>query len=131
MTSSGGRGRVKWRRGWLLLLEPHVLERRGVRERLDQRQSRLFDARPEGPDESVLPDRREGDAVGEDALDLVQHLLALLSIHLLDLPGEEALHLGDRAVGEPALAGGEGLETRGGIPRRPGGADEDPAELVV
>src|ERR1700716_91047 len=100
---------MRWR-GWLLLLEPHVLERRGVRERLDERQPRLLDPRPEGPDESVLPDRREGDAVGEDALDLVQHLLALLAVHLLDLLGEETLHLGNRAVGEPALAGGEGLQ---------------------
>src|SRR5204862_301037 len=50
--------------------ESQVLERRGVGERRDQLQSGLLEARAVGADEAVLPDGREDDVVGEDALDL-------------------------------------------------------------
>src|SRR4030095_12071963 len=101
----------------LLLLETHILEGCRIRERLDQLKTALFHPGPEGADEAILPDRRDVHPVGEDSLDLVQHVFALLAIHLLNLLGEECLDLGDRAVGVEALGSGGGLD-----PPRRGGA---------
>src|SRR5439155_23339376 len=111
--------------------ESQVLERRGVGERRDQLQSGLLEARAVGADEAVLPDRREDDVVGEDALDLVQHLLAPLAIHLLQLPGEPRLDVRQAAVGAGAAARRVRFEARGRVAGGAGGADEEVADLLL
>src|SRR5205807_620548 len=86
---------------------------------------------PEGADEAVLPDRREDHAIGQDALDLVQQLLALLAVHLLQLLREQRLDFRQAAVGARAAARGVGLDTRGGVAGGAGGADEHVADFPL
>src|SRR5215468_1592555 len=114
-----------------LALQPKVLERRRVGERRDQLQPGFLDVRPEGPDEPVFPDRREDHALVQEPLDLEQRLLALLAVQLLQLGLKEALDLRDRAVGQGAPAGRDGLEARRGIAGRARRADEEPPQLLV
>src|SRR3989449_3880638 len=105
-------------------LEPQVLERSRVGERGDEGQPGLLDAGPEGADEAVLPDGGEDHAIREDALDLVQHLLALLAVHLLQLLREQRLDLGQGPVGARAAARRVWLDAGGGVAGGAGGADE-------
>src|SRR5437588_614869 len=65
-----------------LRLEPDVLHWRGVRKRRDELEAAFLHAGSDAPDEAILPNRREHDALEEDPLDLVQQLFALLAIEL-------------------------------------------------
>src|SRR4029077_17109385 len=62
-------------------------------ERRDQAERGLLHARAHPADEPVLPDRREDLLLEQDALDLVERLLALLAVALAGLALEEVLHL--------------------------------------
>src|SRR5215468_2221627 len=86
------------------LLHPHVLDGRRPRVWVDEHEGRLhhFRAHPARPDEVV--DGREPDALVEQALDLVQHGLALLPVRLPRLLLEERVDVGIAAVGEVAVA---------------------------
>src|SRR5215510_794126 len=82
----------------LLPLEPDVFVRRRVRVGRDQGEGRLLDLGSHASNEPILPDRGKYHLVAEDLLDLVQHLLALLSVDLLGLALEEILDLGQGTV---------------------------------
>src|SRR5262245_166393 len=91
-------------------LHPHVLERAGVGEALDQVDARLVHARTDAPDERQLVDRHVDDLVVQDLLDLVQERLAPLRVGLARLPLEEVLYLGQDARGVDAALRDVGLE---------------------
>src|SRR5215467_4421191 len=93
----------------LLPLEPDVFVRRRIRIGGDQGQGRLLDLGSHASNEAILPDRDKYHLVAEDLLDLVQHLLALLSIDLLRLALEEILDLRQGAVRVAPLLRGERL----------------------
>src|SRR6185503_9486681 len=82
-------------------LEPDVFVGRRVRERGDESERGLLHAGADAADEAVLPDGREDLLLVQDALHLVQQLLALLAVALAGLPLEQILHLGQypRRVG--------------------------------
>src|ERR1043165_4392118 len=101
-------------------LEPHVLVGRGVGIRRDQGQRGLLGARAHPADEAVLPDRGEDLLLEEDALDLVQQLLALLVVALARLAIVEILHLGQHPRGVGAALHGHDGQARG---RVAGGAE--------
>src|SRR4030095_7804802 len=87
-------------------LQPEIVEGRRVRKGGDQRQCRLVDPRAHSVQEGILPYRGEDDTVGQDALDLPQHFLALLPVQLAGLALEQILDLGDHTGGvESALRG--------------------------
>ena len=96
-----------------------------VGERRDQGQRRLLQPRAHAADEPVLPDRREHHPVVEDALDLVQHLLALLPVELPRLALEEILHLRQHAVGVGAVLRRDALDARGRVAARALRAEHD------
>src|SRR5262245_29772148 len=101
------------------LLHPHVLDGRRPRVRVDEHEGRLHHLRahPARPDEIV--DGAEADALVEQALDLVQHGLALLPIRLPRLLLEERVDVGIATVGEGAVArhglrhAGRGVDVHG------------------
>src|ERR1700736_6124975 len=80
-------------------LEPDVFVGGGIRERPDQAERGLLHARAHPADEPVLPDRREDLLLEQDALDLVERLLALLAVALAGLALEEVLHFREHARG--------------------------------
>ena len=61
----------------------------------------------------------------------MEHLLALLAVHFLELGGEERVHLRDRPIGQDPARRGERLEPCGRVARGPGGAHEEPLELLL
>src|SRR5260370_33541924 len=63
-------------------LQRDVLEGARVREILNQAEPRFTDPRPRAVDEAQLPDRRIDGPFGEDLLQLVQDLAALLPLQL-------------------------------------------------
>src|SRR5262252_7909899 len=99
----------------LLPLEPDVFVRRRVRIGGDQGQCRLLDLGPHASNEAILPDRDKYHLVAEDLLDLVQHLLALLSIDFLRLALEKILDLRQGAVRVAPLLRGERLHASGRV----------------
>src|SRR5262245_60049532 len=78
-------------------LEREVLVGRGVREALDVIDARLLDSRPDAPQKRQLVDRHVHRPLVHDLLDLMEHRLALLPVHLAGLALEEILDLGDDA----------------------------------
>src|SRR5215510_659583 len=99
----------------LLPLEPDVFVRRRVWVGGDQGEGRLLDLGSHAANEPILPDRDKYHLVGEDLLNLVQHLLALLAIALPGLALEEILDLGHDTVGVAAFLRGERLHTSGRV----------------
>src|SRR6266508_3362414 len=67
----------------------------------------------------------------EDALHLEQERLALLPVQLFGLTAEEIVNLGQRAEGEGAVLGDEGLEPRGRVARDPADRQHDTVELLL
>src|SRR5438132_13243980 len=77
-----------------------------VRRHVEARNRRGHDVVHAGPDadrEAEVIDRRLGDLLVQDLLDLVQQRLALLSVQLARLPSEEVVDLGQRTVREGAV----------------------------
>src|SRR5438105_6642479 len=113
-----------------LLLELQVLRGGGVGVPGNQPGAGFLHTRPHAPDERQLVERDVERLVGDDLLDLVDELLALLRIELLRLPREEIVDPGMRAVGVDAVLRHVWLEPRGRVPEG-GGDDEDHAVQLL
>src|SRR5439155_8673990 len=91
----------------------------------------VLDARAHAGRESEMVDRRVQALVVHDALDLVEHCLALLLVELLRLALEEVVDLGQPAVAQRAGRGHEGLEARGRVAADPADRQHDAAQLLL
>src|SRR6266498_54995 len=98
-----------------LLLQPHLLERRRPRIRIDQHQRGLLHAQPDRARPVEFEDGPESHALVEGLLDLVQHGLALLPVGLHGLLLVERVDVGIAAVGVRPVARHDFRHPRGGV----------------
>src|SRR5580765_8205476 len=111
--------------------QPDVLVRRRVRIRGDQGEGRLLHLGSHAANEPILPDRSKYDAITQDLLDLMQHLLTLLPVELLGLALEEILDLRQDAIRVAPFFRREALDASGRVAAGALRAHHDPAQLLL
>src|SRR5207244_13170225 len=87
--------------------------------------------RPDAARPDIFHDRRVADALVKELLDLVQHRLALLAVHLARLLLVERLDVGVGAVGERAVARHRLRQAGGGVAVDGVDADAEAVQLLA
>src|SRR5258705_13269184 len=111
--------------------QPDVLVRRRVREGRDQGEGRLLYLGSHASNEPILPDRSKYHAIAQDLLDLMQHLLTLLSVELFGLALEETLDLRQDSVRVAPFLRREALDAGGRVTAGALCTHHDPAQLLL
>src|SRR5688572_27957210 len=95
------------------------------------REPRLLHARPHAAHGGELPARREHHLVLSELLDLLEHRLAPLAVHLDRLVAKEPGDVGIAAVGVGAAAADEGVDARLHDAERAAAALDDAPQLLL
>src|SRR5260370_29420882 len=112
-------------------LQRDVLEGARVREILNQAEPRFTGPRPRAVDEAELPDRRIDGPFGEDLLQLVQDLDALLAVQLDRLLLVERVDVGIIAVDVGAAFDDVSFDAGCSVAEGAAAAQDEVLELLV